>query len=125
MIVMMEDIKNSLLPIGSVVLLKGGIKKVMIIGFAPKVANQEDGKQREDMWDYSGCIYPEGLLSSDQILVFDHTQITEVFNVGYEDDEEKKFKKKLMEYLNNINKDEEPKAEKTKRTKTTTKKNEE
>ena len=88
---MMEENKNSLLPIGSVVLLKGGIKKVMIIGFAPKVANQEDGKQREDMWDYSGCIYPEGLLSSDQILVFDHTQITEVFNVGYEDDEEKKI----------------------------------
>lgn len=101
---MMEENKNSLLPIGSVVLLKGGTKKTMIIGFAPKVISEEDGKQREDVWDYSGCIYPEGLLSSDQVLVFDHTQISEIVNVGYQDDEEKEFKKKLTEFLNNNNK---------------------
>ena len=93
---MMKD--NYLLPIGSVVLLKGGVKKVMVIGFAPKIANVEE--KREDIWDYSGCVYPEGLLASDQVLVFDHSQIVEVINIGYQDDEEKEFKKKLTEYMN-------------------------
>ncbi len=116
---MKEESKKSLLPIGSVVLLKGGTKRVMVIGFAPKVASEEDGKQKEDMWDYSGCIYPEGLLSSDQILVFDHSQISEVFNVGYQDDEEKEFKKKLQEYFDNQN------NTKTAKSKKATKKTEE
>ena len=102
---MEQDSKKSLLPIGSVILLKGGTKKVMIIGFVPQITNLNGEKQREDVWDYSGCIYPEGLLSADQILVFDHSQITEVFNVGYEDDEEKEFKRNLMEFLNNMNKE--------------------
>ena len=117
----MREKKNSLLPIGSVVLLKGGTKRVMVIGFAPKVANTEGKNQKYDIWDYSGCIYPEGLLSSDQILVFDHSQISEVFSVGYEDDEEKEFKKNLTEYLKNQNNT----TNKNEKAKTTTKKNEE
>ena len=97
----MKESKSELLPIGSVVLLKGGSKKVMVIGFAPRatIEGVEREKGKEDIWDYSGCIYPEGLLASDQILVFDHTQIVEVFHLGMADDEEKAFKKKLAEYL--------------------------
>ena len=95
----MEDNEEKLLPIGSVVLLKGGIKKVMIIGFTPKILNTESKTLKEDIWDYSGCIYPEGLLSSDQILVFDHSQITEVFHKGYSDLEEKAYKKEIEEFM--------------------------
>ena len=85
------------LPIGTVVLLKGGRKRVMITGFC--VSRKENP---EEMWDYSGCIYPEGIFSSDNVLMFDHTQITEVFHIGLIDDEEKEFKNKLKEEVEKI-----------------------
>lgn len=83
------------LPIGSVVLLKGGTKKAMVTGFC-SVAEEDTGK----MYDYTGCVYPEGFLDFDQICLFDHNQIEKVYHVGYVDDEEKAFKKELVEIAN-------------------------
>ena len=52
------------------------------------------------MWDYSGCMYPEGFLSSNQTCLFNHEQIEKVYHLGLaEDDEEKKFKKNLDELI--------------------------
>ena len=76
------------LPIGSVVLLKGGTKKAMVTGFC-SVAEEDT----EKMYDYTGCVYPEGFLDFDQICLFDHSQIEKVYHVGYVDDEEREFKK--------------------------------
>ncbi|WPC41626.1 DUF4176 domain-containing protein [Clostridium sp. JS66] len=42
------------LPIGSIVLLKGGQKKLMIYG-----RKQIDSGTKKE-WDYVACIYPEG-----------------------------------------------------------------
>ena len=78
------------LPIGTVVLLKGGKKRVMIIGFCA-MAKEMEGK----MFDYSGCIYPEGLMAADQTCLFNHDQIEKIFYTGLKDEEEKEFKNKL------------------------------
>ena len=83
------------LPIGSVVLLKGGTKKAMVTGFC-SVAEEDT----EKMYDYTGCVYPEGFLDFDQICLFDHSQIEKVYHVGYVDDEEREFKKELVEIAN-------------------------
>lgn len=80
------------LPIGSVVLLKGGTKKAMITGFC-SVASEEKTK----IYDYTGCIYPEGYLDFDQVCLFDHNQIEKIYHLGYIDDEEKSFKEELKE----------------------------
>ena len=80
------------LPIGSVVLLKCGTKKAMITGFC-SVASEEKTK----IYDYTGCIYPEGYLDFDQVCLFDHDQIEKVYHLGYIDDEEKSFKEELKE----------------------------
>ena len=85
------------LPIGSIVLLKGGTKRLMITGFCAK-PNQEPSKQ----YDYSGCLYPEGILSTDQIALFNHDQIEKVFSVGYKDDEEIAFKQSLKEAISKM-----------------------
>ena len=87
------------LPIGTVVMLKGGKKRVMITGFC--VSRKENPSE---IWDYSGCVYPEGIFSADSVLLFDHTQITEVFYIGLIDEEEKGFKERLKEELKKINK---------------------
>ena len=91
---MSNKIEKKYLPIGTVVMLKGGKKRVMITGFCLAVP-----EKMNEVWDYSGCIYPEGLISTTQVLLFDHEQITKVYQIGYIDEEEKEFKKKLNEYV--------------------------
>lgn len=85
------------LPIGTVVMLKGGTKRAMIIGFSAKNKSGEN----EKIYDYSGCLYPEGLLSSEHVLMFDHNQIEKIYHFGLRDEEEKQFKGKLKELINN------------------------
>ena len=86
------------LPLGTVVLLKGGKKRLMITGFCI-IPNIEDKK----MYDYCGCLYPEGNVSSDEMALFNNDQIEKIFSLGYSDDEEKKFKEKLVEFIKNRN----------------------
>ena len=88
------EIKEKFLPIGSVVLLKGGEKKVMITGFCSSAVEDQS-----KVYDYTGCIYPEGYLDFEQICLFDHEQIEKVFFEGYADEEEKEFKEILNEML--------------------------
>lgn len=76
------------LPIGTVVLLKGAENKLMITGFL--AVNVEDPNNK--IYDYCGCPYPEGVLSSEDTFIFDHDDISQIFHVGFVDEEEKEFK---------------------------------
>ena len=91
---MNETIREKYLPVGTVVLLKNGTKRVMINGFCTM-----DASKPEKVYDYSGVLFPEGSLSSDQTLLFDHEQIVRVDHLGLDDDEEKAFKVKLKEIV--------------------------
>ena len=93
--------KEKFLPIGTVVLLKGGKKRAMITGFC-SIAQEN----QEKIYDYSGCVYPEGYLSSNQVCLFDHNQIEKIFFLGYEDEEEKMFKDKLNKIVASIENEE-------------------
>ena len=75
-----------LLPIGSIVLLKGGAKKLMIIGIKPV---KEDEPDR--VYDYIGVVYPEGFIGNEYNFLFDHDNITDVIFRGYENPERKEF----------------------------------
>jgi len=46
------------LPLGSIVLLKGAKKRLMIYGRKQKEADTDE------IWDYIGCLYPEGKYQS-------------------------------------------------------------
>lgn len=95
---MNEQIQEKYLPIGTVVMLKGGEKRVMITGFC--IVTEED---KNKMYDYLGCIYPEGALDPKQGLMFNHDQIDKIYHMGLIDAEEQEFKKKLKELIGNIN----------------------
>ena len=82
----MNEIKPKFLPV------ENGSKRVMINGFCTMDANKPD-----KIYDYSGVLFPEGSLSSDQTLLFDHSQIVRVDHYGLEDQEEKDFKVKLVQ----------------------------
>lgn len=78
------------LPVGSVVLLQGGKKRIMIIGRGERV--RESGAT----WDYLACPYPEGFLGEDFAYLFNHEQIDRVFFIGFQDGEELAFHDQLV-----------------------------
>ena len=76
------------LPIGTVVMLVGGSKKVMITGYRSKNADADK------VFDYNGCVFPEGLMENIYCL-FDASQIEDVLYMGLECDEQKDYSYKV------------------------------
>ncbi len=68
------------LPLGSVVYLKSGNKKLMIV--ARGLITNSGNKQM--FFDYGGVMYPEGV-QDDQMAYFQHDAITKVVFEGYKD----------------------------------------
>ena len=88
--------EKRLLPIGSVVVLKGGTKKAMITGYCAVVEENPD-----EMYDYRACPYPEGIMMSEGTALFNHDQIDEVVHTGFENDESIDFIDKLEIIIEN------------------------
>ena len=78
--------KEKFLPIGTVVLLKGATKRIMITGYCSSIPEDV-----EKLYDYVGCLFPEGNLAGDQVALFDHDQIGTIVYSGLVDDEFNKF----------------------------------
>lgn len=86
---------KDLMPVGSVVLLKGGEKRLMICGRV--VANAEENT----IYDYTGCLYPEGIINSDDLYFFNHDAIEEIYFIGFQDREEMEFRSQVLGELDN------------------------
>ena len=82
---------NKYLPIGTVVLLKEAEKKLMIIGYGCNNENK--------MYDYAGCLYPEGIFNLENLFAFDHEQISHIFHTGFIDEEQENFQSKLKDII--------------------------
>ena len=85
------------LPIGSVVLLKESQKRIMIVGVKQKQVGSDK------IWDYSACLYPEGILDPDKLFLFDNEQIERLYFVGLQDGEGLAFSQKLSLLDNKTN----------------------
>ena len=95
--------KEKYLPIGTVVLLKNGTKEVMITGLAILGGKKETGEAK--IWDYAGCPYPEGLVTTSQTFGFNHEDIERICYMGYETDTFNEFNKGLIEVFDNAKKE--------------------
>lgn len=84
---------RDLLPIGSIVLLKDGEKRLMISGVMQSEMEQDGGE-----YDYFGVLYPEGHIGEQFQYLFNHEDIEEIVFRGYADDERKAFIDKLAEF---------------------------
>ena len=78
----------------------------MITGFC-----SVDGSKSDVIYDYNGCLYPEGYLSSDQTCLFNHDQIAKIYHMGFIDEEEKEFKEKLKELVASLKENSSAKVE--------------
>lgn len=83
---------RELLPIGSVVLLNNGRKRLMIIG-----VKQTDVETNEE-YDYLGLVYPEGYINADTVFFFNHSSIDHIYYSGMVDDERDDFIERLEEF---------------------------
>ena len=84
---------NELLPIGSIVLLEGAEKKLMIFG-----VGQTQLEENKD-FDYIGVVYPEGNMGEGSQFLFNHSDIEEIVFRGYEDVERDNFLEMLYSYF--------------------------
>ena len=74
--------ERNLYPIGSVVLLKDGEKRLMICGRI-----QANGSDHQ-IYDYSACLYPEGIIDPATMYFFNSDAIERVYFLGFQDEEE-------------------------------------
>ncbi len=81
--------ENKYLPIGTVVLLNGADKRLMITGRV--VTRQNDN----NIYDYTGCLFPEGIAAYDDMYFFNHENINKIYFVGLQDEEEIQYKESL------------------------------
>ena len=88
---------RELLPIGSVVNLKGTEKAMMICGYCP-TGPAKPGY----VYDYSGFPYHEGYMDVLKIYQFDNEQIERVLALGYQDRETFLYMTALQEKIEEI-----------------------
>ncbi len=94
----MGQVNDKYLPIGTIIRLKKGQKKLMIVGFA-----QVYLKDKNKIYDYMGCVYPEGMINIKNFYFFNHQDIEEIFYEGYKDEEGKAFNEKLKQNAKEYN----------------------
>lgn len=85
---MTNNVKE-LLPIGSVVRLKGAKKDLMIFGVC-----QTELKNKKT-YDYVGVIWPEGNMGQNTQLMFNHSNIETVKFTGLDTQERQEFMERL------------------------------
>lgn len=85
------------LPVGTIVRLFGANRKIMILGYAKK-GKENDGK----VFDYAGCVYPEGYGGRDAMLVFNHEDIERIYALGFQEEARFAFEEQLKVELNKL-----------------------
>lgn len=91
---MLLEMENMWIPVGSVVLLKGAARKLLIIARAINV--QHNGKQF--FFDYGAVSYPEGL-QGDQMAYFNKDAVAKVVFAGYHDIEDENMVDSIQAYI--------------------------
>ena len=84
------------LPLGSVVTLKEGEKKLMICGRV-----QREVRSRT-VYDYCACLYPEGMIDSRSVNLFHQEDIDRIYHIGLQDQEESAFRHQMEEELTRL-----------------------
>ncbi len=85
-----------MLPIGTIVMLKGGKKKIMIFGVKYRKIKQN----KTEEYDYIAVPYPEGNMGEQYQYLFNKSDIETVYYKGYENEEQENFLKQLEKFNN-------------------------
>lgn len=90
---MNKQTMKELLPLGTIVTLQKGTKKLMIVGRIQE--HVASGKT----YDYAAVYYPEGMLDAKELFLFQHEDVDLIFYVGMQDSDEFAFRSFLEQKL--------------------------
>lgn len=89
---------EEILPLGTIVTLNDSEQPLMIVARMPLTNNLED---ETVYYDYGAVLIPQGLVSSDEVLMFNSGQISKVGFRGFIDAVEQDFEKTIPEMKKN------------------------
>lgn len=90
---------EKLLLLGSIVLLKEGMQKLIIVGRGAIYTDQETGEDK--FADYMSAVYPISM-NPETTIFFQNKNIDKVIFKGYYDEEEERFLEIYREWKENI-----------------------
>ena len=90
----MEENRIKYLPLGSIVILNGGIQKIIINARGIVAANMTPPL----FFDYGGSFYPQGIIG-DQIMYFNHEDIKKVIFTGYTDEDDEMMVENINDWF--------------------------
>ena len=84
---------QGILPIGTVIMLKGGNHRLMVTGYAQKLQNDDA------LYDYVSCLWPEGYSGPDKSYVFNGDAVEMIYFIGYQTDGQQVFASEIDEAM--------------------------
>lgn len=81
-------------PLGSIVWLKGSMVKFLVVARGMNVS----GDKGEYFFDYGAVPYPRGL-TKDELVYFNHEQISSIYYIGCNDAENEHVENLLNDYI--------------------------
>ena len=87
---------KNMLPIGSVIKTLEGVRYLMICG---RIVCAEGS---DVIYDYVGCLYPEGIAGSDSLFFFNRDDIEKVLFIGFQDEQEIEFRTEILDNLKKL-----------------------
>ena len=91
-------IKDYILPLGTVVTLKKGDVKLIIVGRA-QLFNSEG---TIGYFDYSALAYPQGVVAESEYAFFNDEDIENILFEGYRDEQEEEFASSYEERISQV-----------------------
>lgn len=82
---------KDLLPLGSVITLKNGDKRILIIG------RLQQSVKTNEVFDYAAVLWPEGYIDKNHVYLFNHEDIQTLYHIGLQDTNEFQFRYVLEE----------------------------
>lgn len=93
--------KIEFLPLGTVVVLNGAVKKVMITQRAVNVGDENNPDAEPKYYDYGAVLYPEGLVEG-RLVYFNRDDIYRIIHEGYSDKDDELMIDEINEALTQI-----------------------
>jgi hypothetical protein len=92
----MENEKK-LLPVGSVVYLKGGTMKLIVLSQG-RLLKKNGEDEKPTYFDYMAGVHPFGLESPERLVYFDKKDIDKVVFTGYSDEDNVRYDEMINEW---------------------------
>src|SRR5699024_237850 len=87
---------KDLLPIGTVVMVGFVDQAVMIYG------RKQQQADKDKIWDYVACSYPQGHLSDETNIFFNNEQIKQIIFKGFESEGEITLRQEILDKGDNL-----------------------